>query len=104
MHRVKNYLKIFKRTTRNILTSSHGCQTFQMFATNKLIMFGNEDLIGTCIDFLATALPYTGMSFGTFLLHNSQVFGSKAIERKSSGSIKDNVTTVLSCLLEIEFY
>ena len=24
----------------------------------SLIMFGNEDLIGTCIDFLATALPY----------------------------------------------
>ena len=70
----------------------------------SLVMFGNEDLIGTCVDFIATALPFTGMSFGTFLLHNAQVFGAKAIERKSSGSIKDNVTTVLSCLPEMEFY
>ena len=61
----------------------------------SLIMFGNEDLIGTCINFLAIALPYTGMSFGTFLLHNAQVFGSKAIERKSCGSIKNNITPVL---------
>ena len=64
----------------------------------SLIMFGNKDLIGTCIDFIATAPPFTGLSFGTFLLHNTQVFGSKAIEPKSNGSIKENYTTVLSCL------
>ena len=48
----------------------------------SMIMFGNEDLIGTCIDFIATALHFTGMSFGTFLLHTAQVFGSKPLSVK----------------------
>ena len=67
----------------------------------SLIMFGNDDMFATCVDFIATSLPYTGMNFGPFLLHTAQIFGSKAIEQKSNGSIKDNYTTVLACRMEL---
>ena len=67
----------------------------------SLIMFGNEDMFATCVDFIATSLPYTDMIFGPFLLHIAQIFGSKAIEQKSNRSIKDNYTTVLACRTEL---
>ena len=70
----------------------------------SLVMFGDVDLIGTCIDYVATAIPYTGMNFAPFLIHNVQVFGSKTIQRKSRDSIKDNVTTHLLCKNSLSFY
>ena len=61
----------------------------------SLVMFGVVNLVGTCIDYIATAIPYTEMNFAPFLIHNVQVFGAKAIHRKSYGSVKGNVTTFL---------
>ena len=62
----------------------------------SLVMFGNDDLVNTCIDFVTTTTPFSGMRFGPFLIHAAQVFGSKQIEIKSQGSIKEKVATVLA--------
>ena len=70
----------------------------------SLVMFGVDDICGTCIDFIATVGPYTGMSFGPFLLHNAQVFGCKAVQRLSNGNIHNNNTTVLMCKKSLSFY
>ena len=69
-----------------------------------LVMFGNDDLVNTCIDFVATTTPFSGMSFGPFLIQAAQVFGSKQIEIKSQGAIKDNVATVLTCQPALTHY
>ena len=53
-----------------------------------MVMLGNNDLVNTCIDFMATTTPFCGMSFGPFLLHATQVFGLKQTEIKSQGSMK----------------
>ena len=70
----------------------------------SLVMFGNDDWMGTCIDFISTTLPFTGMSFGPFLLHTAQVIGSRAIQRRTDDSVKENFTTVLSCRKDLIFY
>ena len=70
----------------------------------SLVMFGTDNLIGTCIDYVATVVPYTGMNFGPFLIHYAQVFGSKAIERRSNGSIKNNFSAMLFCKDKLSFY
>jgi len=62
----------------------------------SLVMFGSEDVLGTCIDYLVTATPFTGMSFAPFLLHHAHFFGSKVIGKKTT-SIKNNFTAVLTC-------
>ena len=67
-------------------------------------MFGVVNLVGKCIDCVGTAIPYTGMNFAPFLIHNAQVFGAKAIHRKSHGSVKGNVTTFLLCKQSLSFY
>ena len=54
----------------------------------SMVMLGNNDLVNTCIDFMATTTPFCGMSFGPFLLHATQVFGLKQTEIKSQGSMK----------------
>ena len=69
----------------------------------SLIMFGNEDVIGTCIDYIVTARPFTGLNFAPFLIHHAQLFGSKVIEQKTT-SIKNNVTALLTCRRELIHY
>ena len=44
------------------------------------------------------------MNFGPFLIHYAQVFGSKAIERRSNGSIKNNFSAILFCKEKLSFY
>ena len=70
----------------------------------SLVMFGVDDVLGTCVDFISTSLPYTGMNFGPLLLHIAQVFGSKAIKRLSKSAIECNFTTVLMCKKTLSFY
>lgn len=70
----------------------------------SLIMFGVDDMLGTCIDFIGTILDFNGMSFGPFLLHNAQIFGKKAIQRLSKNILKNNITTVLMCMRGLSFY
>ena len=49
----------------------------KVFVTHivSLVIFGNDDLVNTCIDFVTTTTPFSGMSFGPFLIHAAQVFG-----------------------------
>ena len=70
----------------------------------SLIMFGVDDMLGTCIDFIGTIINFGGMSFGPFLLHNAQIFGKKAIQRLSKNILKNNTTTVLMCKRAVSFY
>ena len=70
----------------------------------SLVMFGVVNLVGTCIDYVGTVLPYTGMNFAPFLIHQAQVFGAKAIYRRSHGTVKDNVTLFLLCKRSLSFY
>ena len=70
----------------------------------SLVMFGVVTLVGTCIDYVATTITYTGINFAPFLIRNAQVFGAKAIHRKSHGSVEDNVTTFLLCKQSLSFY
>lgn len=70
----------------------------------SLIMFGADDIVCICIDYVATALAYTGMNFCPFLIHTAQIFGSIALFKKSNGSIKNNFTALLMCKDSLGFY
>ena len=63
-----------------------------------------ETIVDLLSQSIATAIPYTGMNFAPFLIHNAQVFGAKAIHCKSHGSVKGNVTTFLLCKQSLSFY
>ena len=99
---------ILKRSSTKVLMIINRESTLsnKITATNivSLIVFGNDDLVGTCIDYIATVLDYTGMSFAPFLIHNAQVFGCREITRKTDNSVQKNFTCVLMCKSSLSFY